>query len=116
MKAIKAYEIIDHGVEHSSYFQGCGTSFTEFSDVATGIGDNAAEALEECLEQLAQGCWIVETKALDAEMEKAKRDVSEVCDGCEWKRNDDDDDDDDDETENPCEMCEAHRFVSVRVR
>lgn len=51
------WEIIDHGIEHSQYFQGCGTTFTEFSDVATGIGDNPKEAMEDALEMLAQSGW-----------------------------------------------------------
>ena len=51
MKAID-YEIINHGIEHSQYFQGCGVAFTDFDLVATGIGDNAKEAYEDAVEQL----------------------------------------------------------------
>lgn len=50
---INEFEIVDHGIEHEQYFQGCGVSFTPFSDVATGIGDNPAEAIDDCLEQIA---------------------------------------------------------------
>ena len=46
------YEIINHGPEHSDYFQGCGTSFTDFDEVATGIGNNAKQAYEDAVEQL----------------------------------------------------------------
>ena len=53
MKKILSYEIINHGVDHSDYFQGCGTAFTEFDIAVTGIGNNAKEAYEDCLEQLA---------------------------------------------------------------
>ena len=49
---INAFEVIDHGIEHSQYFQGCGV--TSFEIVVTGIGDNPAEAIDDCLEQMAQ--------------------------------------------------------------
>lgn len=48
------YQILDHGVENSQYFQGCGVSFTEFDNVVTGIGDSLQAALEDALEQMAQ--------------------------------------------------------------
>lgn len=35
MKKVIDYQIVDHGFESPSYFQGCGTAFTEFDDVAT---------------------------------------------------------------------------------
>jgi len=57
MKKPQAHEVITHGVEHEQYFQGCGTSFTPFTDVATGIGDDAAEAFDDALESLAQAGW-----------------------------------------------------------
>ena len=60
MKNIKAYEIINHGYEHSQYFQGCGTSFTDFTDVATGCGNDAKEAYEDAVEQLATSGWNVD--------------------------------------------------------
>jgi len=53
-KRIGEFELIDHGIEHSQYFQGCGVAFTGFANVATGIGDNPAEAIDDCLEQVAQ--------------------------------------------------------------
>lgn len=59
-KRIADYELIDHGIENSSYFQGCGTAFTSFEHVTTGIGDNPAEAIEDCLGQIAQGGFDVE--------------------------------------------------------
>lgn len=50
---IPNYEIIRHGVEYSDYFQGCGTSFTEFDHVQTGIGDTEKEAFEDALDCIA---------------------------------------------------------------
>jgi hypothetical protein len=59
MKTISEYQILDHGVENSQYFQGCGVSFTKFDDVSTGIGSTPAEALDDALESLAQNDWDV---------------------------------------------------------
>ena len=52
-KRIGEFELIDHGIGHSQYFQGCGVAFTGFANVVTGIGDNPAEAIDDCLEQMA---------------------------------------------------------------
>ena len=61
MKPVIEYTIVDHGIEHCQYFQGEGTSYTEFTDCATGIGDSAYEAMEDALENLAQGDWNIST-------------------------------------------------------
>lgn len=53
MKQITEYEIVDHGIDHEQYFQGCGVAFTDFDDVATGAGNDALEAIDDALEQLA---------------------------------------------------------------
>lgn len=50
---VSEFQVLDHGEDGSQYFPGCGTSFTHFSDVATGVGDTGAEALEDALEQMA---------------------------------------------------------------
>jgi hypothetical protein len=60
MKTIIDHQIIVHGIEHEQYFGGCGVSFTSFTDVATGIGNDAAEAFDDALESLAQGDWNVD--------------------------------------------------------
>ena len=63
MKTINAYQIKNHGPENSQYWQGCGTysSAIDAQDVATGIGDNAKEAYEDALDQLAMCDWNVDT-------------------------------------------------------
>jgi hypothetical protein len=48
------YEIIDHDIEHSDYFPGCGTFRTNYDHVDTGIGANFAEAYDDCCEMIAQ--------------------------------------------------------------
>lgn len=59
-KKIGEFQLVNHGIEHSQFFQGCGVSFTPFDNVATGIGDNPAEAIDDCLEQMAMNGWEVE--------------------------------------------------------
>ena len=52
MKSIEKFEIVDHGIQHTQYFQGCGVSFTKFENVVTGAGESAKSAFEDCLEQI----------------------------------------------------------------
>lgn len=93
---ITAWEILNHGMEHSQYFQGCGVAY--YTDVATGIGDNAREAYDDALEQLACGGWDVSSlptrprgiNAKDRVPASVHREMGEHCD--------------------------AHIYVSVRVR
>lgn len=61
MKTVNEFEVIDHGFYSEQYFQGCDVAYTEFEDVATGIGETAKEAFEDALELLAQRDWNVET-------------------------------------------------------
>lgn len=46
-------QIIDHGVRHSDNLYGCGTSFSGFTDVATGIGGSFREALNDAIDRIA---------------------------------------------------------------
>lgn len=48
------YEIINHGWDNAQYFQGCGVTFTDFNYCVTGCGDDAKEAYEDAVEQVAQ--------------------------------------------------------------
>ena len=54
MQTITAYEIINHGIEHAQYFQGCGVSFTRFDKCYTGCGTNPKEAFDDALDGIAQ--------------------------------------------------------------
>ncbi len=107
MKTITEYEIITHGVEWSDYFQGCGTAFTEYTDVATGIGSSEREAAEDALGSLAQNDWDTDSNAeLSAEVaELSDRDeISDIVDEyCE-----------DNNMEEPDETPWV--YVSIRVR
>lgn len=52
MEKTVSYELVDLGVENSQYFQGFGTSYTEFTDSVVGAGFTAREAIEDALEQV----------------------------------------------------------------
>jgi hypothetical protein len=54
-RRVSDYQLIDHGIDHSQYFPGCGTAFTPYDHCVTGCGDNFAEALDDALEMMAQG-------------------------------------------------------------
>ena len=69
MKTIKDYEIVDHGVEGSQYFQGCSTMFTDYNDVATGAGNNPQQAICEALDQLAEYYDVKSNHNLNCEVE-----------------------------------------------
>lgn len=56
-RPVVEFELVDHGITAPDYFQGCGTAFTEFEGVFTGIGMNPLEAIEDALELLAQSDW-----------------------------------------------------------
>lgn len=45
-------ELADLGIDHAQYFQGFGTSFTNFTDSVVGIGDSFDEAFENAMEQI----------------------------------------------------------------
>lgn len=51
---VTEFEVIDLGVEYPDYFQGFGVSFTPFDHCTYGIGAYPAEALDDCLEDIAQ--------------------------------------------------------------
>jgi hypothetical protein len=65
-RKVSSYELVDHGIENPQYFQGCGTEFTDFDDVVTGIGDNPAEAINDALEAIAQGELNIDVEDLEA--------------------------------------------------
>ena len=54
MNYITEYSVIYHGVRNSQYFPGCGAYGTPYENAATGIGCSINEAIEDCLEGIAQ--------------------------------------------------------------
>jgi hypothetical protein len=93
-KEVGDYEIRDHGVENEQYFQGCGVSGTKFTDVYTGIGDSAYDALEDALEQAAMSDWNVDSVENDLSKED---DVPQTEDDSE-------------------DYSDMHHYVSIRVK
>lgn len=53
---LKAWEIIDHGVDHSQYFAGGSTKFSDFKEALTGSGNSCQEALTHALALLSEEC------------------------------------------------------------
>lgn len=51
---ITDHEVIRHGKMVSDYFQGCGLGTSHYTHVATGIGSDDDDALEDAIDQLAQ--------------------------------------------------------------
>lgn len=58
-KRVAEFDFRFHGIENSSYWQGAGTTFTQWDVVFTGIGDTPNEAADDCLEQAAMDGWVV---------------------------------------------------------
>lgn len=77
MKTIQEYEIVDHGIEHEQYFQGCGVSFTKFETVSTGIGNSLQKALNDAAEGIAQQGYEISAE-LEKEIENANNTSNEL--------------------------------------
>ncbi len=67
---ITDYQLLDHGIDGSQYFPGCGVYGTSFDHVVTGCGDNFSEAINDALESMAQGveCNGVDIEAFEHQM------------------------------------------------
>lgn len=100
-RPIRAYEIVDHGVDHAQYFQGCGVAFTDYELCVTGAGDNAREAYDDACEQLAQMGY--DTAKLPTRPRGIRKtDAVRHADCVEDGEHDD--------------FCELYYYVSIRVR
>lgn len=99
-KNVQDFEIINHGIDSSSYFQGCGVAFTPFIDIATGIGDTALGALHDAWESLAQNGWTMPSNfdKTFANQSDNRRSIEEII------------------GEPLNEESELHWFVSIRVK
>jgi hypothetical protein len=54
MFKITDYEVVDLGVDYPDYFPGFGIGCSGYSECAHGMGSTPAEALDDCLEFIAQ--------------------------------------------------------------
>lgn len=50
------FDVVFHGAEFADYFQGCGTSFTPYNNVVTGVGDCEIGAFDDALELMCAEC------------------------------------------------------------
>jgi hypothetical protein len=98
-KTIRAVEVRDHGWDHAQYFQGHSAMFTEFDASYLGAGQNAKEAYEDAIDNMAQmGEYDVESKKLPSRPRGIRKTDKVECECGE-----------DDE-------CEHYYYVSIRVR
>jgi hypothetical protein len=64
------------GVQYPDYFQGYGTAFTSYNNSTYGIGYTEAEALDDCIDTMADMCGF----AFSEDDEKRIRAAFGVCD------------------------------------
>ena len=69
------FQVVALGVEFPSYFQGFGTSFTEFDHCTYGIGYTEEEAFNDCIEMLAQCAGVDIT---DSDVERIRAEYGEI--------------------------------------
>jgi hypothetical protein len=116
MKRAEAFELIDHGIEGASYFQGCGTSHTQYTDVATGNGNNPAEAIDDALESLAQQGWDSEDLEARIKEQEGWKEFPTSPDVETHLIDVNPDDYSDEDGEFIGEDCDTYYYVSIRVR
>ena len=110
MGSVADFEIVDHGIEHCQYFQGCSAVFTSYGECVTGCGDNFAEAINDALESIAQRGdagdtdWAEFDKRILADVGASalptSPSVSEMLEDDEWAEH--------------REECEMYYYVSIR--
>ena len=105
------WEIIDHGIDHSQYFQGCGVSYTEFDHVATGCGETPLEAIDGALDAIAMAHDNTDEliAAIEASEDYAACKASDISVYKHLVRHGEIEDGDD-----YPEGCELHYYVSIR--
>jgi len=106
MKKIIEYEIVDHGVEHEQYFQGCGVSHTKFDEVYTGIGSSLREALRDADEQMSMSLGTyLQNDELEEEIENASNESLIPKEEMHTDCGDDD-----------CYAADVWHYASIRVK
>ncbi len=55
MLTITDFEVCDEGIHFPDYYSGFGCSCARFNNACVGIGSNPMEALDDCLDSMAQG-------------------------------------------------------------
>lgn len=111
------FELIDIGIEHSQYFQG--ESAGGFDTVAVGIGNDAREAFDDALENLAQQIdgvdWsIVESQLLAEFPDLQNAELVESNSVIEHLRRENPSEWFDDEGEFVGDDCELYYHIAIR--
>ena len=113
------FSVVALGVESPSYFQGFGTSFTEFDHCTYGIGYTEAEALDDCIEMMAQSGNFDFTeeceKAIRAEYGKVDADTT-VDDYLGRNDCDENDEDEDGDDCDDCDDCGEDAYYHIGIR
>jgi hypothetical protein len=76
-RLVVKYEIVDHGLDTSDYFQGCGVALTKYDECATGVGDSKREAARDAMEQLAHLPELFWNPAVITECDKEIEELSD---------------------------------------
>lgn len=63
------FQIIDHGPDHSDYFQGCGVSFTEYTHCFTGTSSDPYSAFGDAMEGMCQALNLTQEQVSEIERE-----------------------------------------------
>lgn len=71
------FQVESLGIDSPSYFNGYGTAFSDFEYSVYGIGDTEEEALEDCMEMMAQSAGFDWSE----DVEKSIREAYGECDG-----------------------------------
>jgi len=85
---IADFEIIDHGVENEQYFQGCGTAYTSFENVATGIGSSLYEAIDDCMDQISTSENIDNIEEIEKEIKDSRDNIEMEISSTDYDEND----------------------------
>ena len=116
MNHIKEFQLIDHGVDGSQYFQGCGVSCTGWNGAFTGFGSTFQEALDDAIEQACEE-WLVNVDDIAYEYSHVKEDqrTRSVCEWTECEHRHTHESNDGDCCEH-CEACELHYYITLMLK
>lgn len=110
-KQIGEFSLEDIGIDHSQYFGGRGTSYTDWDAVYVGVGDNPHESISDALEAAAMDGW----QGVDAIDITAFPETPSASGECERQaaaeRGDDEEADDDFGME-----CELYYYTAVWLK
>ncbi len=113
------FQVVSLGVEFPSYFQGFGTSFTEFDHCTYGIGDTESEAFDDMIEMLAQSAGV---DISDSDVERIRAEYGEIDADTtvdDYLGRNEETDGDEDEDSDGCNDCDdggedAYYHVGIR--